>query len=453
MHSRRDFLRDLGRGTLLAGGLPLTLTALGRHAHAADFAGYGTSPLPAGTPILLHIVLDGGNDALNTLVPVSDPWYHDATYGHGPLALSPAQTLALNGSALRLHPALSYVAQRFNSRGDVAFIQGIGDGGGNSFSHFDAMKMWQTGDTALLTPTGWIGRYNDLRQPGNPYASMSMYDFRLESLGASTPAVVVHRTSNFYVREPSWPVTDAALWRQQLQAAGVGQNGLLAEVGDLTERTYGMSAAIVASAAELPLDETQHVPFTLAQAALLIRAGIPSQTYAFAYGPFDHHGDLLVNQQALLAALNTGLQTFFEVLGDSPRAADVVVMITSEFGRQVTANANAGTDHGVAGLALVFGDRVRGGFYGEPPTLDPGGPTRPNRIYDALPVTTNFRRLFGAVVNHLGDDGGLAQAVFGNGFGAELPIFTPAGAGDVLMHSGFESVSRVSALAHGVALG
>lgn len=437
MLNRRDFLIDLGRASLILGGTPMLLRALSGDARAAAFNPFGQPDLPPGTPILLNIVLDGGNDALNTLVPVGDPWYADHTYGHGPLALNAAQTLALNGSSYRLHPALTSIAQRFNSQNNVAFIQGIGDSGSN-FSHFDMMKMWQTGDLSLLTPSGWMGRFNDLRQQGNAYASMSLYDFRLETLGLQTPAVVVQRASGFYVREPGYPVSDAAFWRQQLLASGSGQSGLLAEIGELTARTYGMSARIVGAANDaLPLSEADGIRFYLAQAALLITAGIPCQTYSYALSGFDFHDDLLVRQQERLAALNAGLESFFQVLGNSPRAADVIVLITSEFGRQVTWNRSNGTDHGKAGLAIAFGRNVRGGFYGEAPTLDPGGPTRPNREHDALPVTTNFRRLFAAVLNELGADSGLGQAVFGSGFGTPLPIFAAAGP-DQLLRNGFE---------------
>lgn len=379
-------------------------------------------------------------------MPVNNAWYYDATYGHGPLALSAGQTLALNGIQERLHPSLSFLANRWNNRGDVAFIQGIGDGSANSFSHFDSMRMWQTADSALLTPSGWLGRFNDLRQAGNAYASMSLYDYRLESQGVQSAPVVAQRLSDFFVREPGFPLPDPAFWRTQLQASAQQIAPGLAELGQLITRTYGMSAEITAAANDaLPYSESDRVPFYLAQAALLIKAGVASQTYSYAFGPFDTHGDQLTRQSELFNQLNAGLTAFFSVLAASPRANDVIVVISSEFGRQVTHNASAGTDHGLAGTAIAFGGGIRGGLYGELPTLDPGGVTRPNRINDALPITTNFRRLYAPILNKLAGDNGTAQLVLGSGFGADLGIF---GAAESILRNGFEGKATASTSLH-----
>jgi hypothetical protein len=133
-------------------------------------------------------------------------------------------------------------------------------------------------------------------------------------------------------------------------------------------------------------------------------------------------------QAARFAELNSALAKFFSSLAGHARAADVFVMITSEFGRQVTANQSGGTDHGQSGMGIFIGSGVNRGVFGEAPTLDPGGPTRPNRIYDALKPTVDFRAMHFAALSRL-SDAATAQAVLRKPYPAigvfGQPITTP----------------------------
>ena len=194
--------------------------------------------------------------------------------------------------------------------------------------------------------------------------------------------------------------------------------GFHEQAAKLISSTFDVSAQVTAANdPAIDYGEYSYITEQLLQVAMLIRAGIPSQTYATAFSTFDHHSGLLENQGACFTDLN-------EALAGHPREHDVFVVIASEFGRQVTANENGGVDHGQGGLAMVIGGGVVGGLYGDPPTLDPGGEDRPNRIWDALVPTTDFRRLWATVINRLAGTSGVDDVVLRSHF-ADLGVFQP----------------------------
>ncbi|MBV9254798.1 MAG: twin-arginine translocation signal domain-containing protein, partial [Actinobacteria bacterium] len=199
---RRQFLK--GAGTLLvataAGGILLDVLLPGDGSPAAADIG---AALPLGTPICVSISLEGGCDYLDTLVPVDNPWYFDATYGRGAMAVDPATTLPLAGqSSYALNKGLPYLANRWNTSNDVAFVLGIGEQNKQDFSHFDSIAFWQTADTTLLEPTGWLGRFNDLRHPALATASVSLGGVRKDTLGTTAPTLAVNDTSTFVYSLP-----------------------------------------------------------------------------------------------------------------------------------------------------------------------------------------------------------------------------------------------------------
>jgi uncharacterized protein (DUF1501 family) len=421
--SRRAFLRTLGSLTVASALGRIELDAYGSAAAGrALAAGALTETLPHGTPICVLVTLDGGNDSLNTLVPVDDPWYYDTQYGHGALALAPETTLGLAGAGYRLHPHLGWLAARWHVAGDVAFVQGVGERDRRNFSHFHAMRYWQTADTSLLEPRGWLGRYNDLVRPASPMASVSLAGLRLESVGETGPVLVVRDTADFQYRLPWYDTADfrAALDLMATTAGGAGYRGqaagLLATTFAVGDRVRGASDPV------LTAGEHSRIAKQLLQAALLI----PCQTYTAAFGPFDSHSGQLAMQGDRLTELDEALATFFAAIDSSDRRGDVFVVIVSEFGRKVTANANAGTDHGQSGLAILVGGGVGRGVYGAAPPLDPGGPTRPNRVHDAMRPIVDYRSLHATVLGRLArDGGGVAQAVL-RGIFEDLGVFAPA---------------------------
>jgi len=165
----------------------------------------------------------------------------------------------------------------------------------------------------------------------------------------------------------------------------------------------------------------------LAGAAMLIQGGFPSQTYVATLSGFDTHGSESWIHGDLLTQLDTALKNFFTVINNGPRANDVFVLVTSEFGRQQTANASAGCDHGQAGVNILLGGGVAGGMYGQQPPTDPA-----HRLNDALIPTVDFRSVYATALNRLAGDSNTGATVLNQPF-ADLGIFkgpqVPAGGG------------------------
>jgi uncharacterized protein (DUF1501 family) len=421
--SRRRFLVQLGAAAAAGASTPLWVEMLQQG--GLPFAwGLGESDvLPTGTPICVHIAMDGGNDYLNTLVPVEDGWYLSSAAGHGAIALSPTETLALNGnSTYRLHSSLPWLANRWNTVGDVGFALGVGNLTEN-FSHFDSMKYWQTARLDVLGKTGWLGRYADAVRPQNPLASVSISDLRAEAVGASAPSLVVQDCAGFSY-EAGWLNSDVYL-NSTKQMATIPGTTKLADVARMMGTTFQVSTRITAADDPNQTGETSGynnlswIAKQMVQAALLIKSGIPAQSYTMGYGPFDSHSDQKQLQVDRFNELNEALSKFFAILSGHARQNDVFVLITSEFGRQGTANHDGGTDHGQAGMAMFVGAGVRKGVFGQAPALDPA-----TRTYDALTPTIDFRSVHATALNRLAKgDASVANSVLGGHF-EDLGVFT-----------------------------
>ena len=156
-------------------------------------------------------------------------------------------------------------------------------------------------------------------------------------------------------------------------------------------------------------------PMDLPKVAACIDAGLETQLYhvAFRNNAFDTHVQQPVLHRRLLSYACDGIYGFVQDLKRLEQDHRVVVLVYSEFGRRVPENANLGTDHGSANVMFMAGSPVRGGFYGEAPSL--------TELVDGdnLAHTTDFRRVYAtAVQDWLGVDAG---TVLGAGF-APLPI-------------------------------
>ena len=414
---RRTFLARSGALAVVASGGWWGLEALGPDGIAGASV---TPPLPAGTPIVVYIDLEGGNDAANMLINPADPWYYDTAQGHGALAIAEADLLPLGTTGYALNPSLPWLASRFTSSGDVAFVRGSGENVVNEFSHFAAMHYRQVASFTGTESTGWLGRVNDLVAPNNPFASISTVGVHPALVGATTSVLSVPNIQYFdfnvdwrwqdswltawqAMATPGWPDGSNALAAEEnLGTTFTAQSAVYATWNDTTNAGFG------------PDDAGQQ----LAQVAMMVNAGIPCRSYVVTYGGFDTHSGEPGVEATQFSQLDLALNNFFSAIASSPVANDVFVFMSSEFGRQQTANASGGTDHGQAGVDVLIGPKVKGGLYGTPP------PTAPEaRLDDALVPTVDFRSVYATIINHLTGDAGTSDAVL---FGTyeDLGIFT-----------------------------
>jgi uncharacterized protein (DUF1501 family) len=123
----------------------------------------------------------------------------------------------------------------------------------------------------------------------------------------------------------------------------------------------------------------------------LIAADSPTKVWSVSLGGFDTHANEANAQATLLGVVSSSIYRFMSQLKSTTRSNDVTILVYSEFGRRVVANGSQGTDHGTSGPLFVIGNTVKGGFYGDQPSLK-------NLINGDLAVTTDFRDVYATVL-------------------------------------------------------
>ncbi|MEO6627228.1 MAG: DUF1501 domain-containing protein [Aquihabitans sp.] len=326
-----------------------------------------TSPGASGTLVL--VTLYGGNDALNTVVPVGDPAYISL---RGSLALDPADTHDI-GDGFALHPSLPRLAAQW-AKNRAAIVHGVGFAGLDR-SHFHCMDVWQAGSEDDHT-TGWLGRWLDLTG-SDPLDAVV--------LGRSLPLLArgARRSASVVSPGPFVLPGDRAL--RDLVAMMVGGGGRPPLLGAVATSTADL-LAVVDRVAPVVAKTTagDDLASQLDTVATMIEAGLPTRVYNVALGGFDTHADQADTHAGLLAELDTALGDFLD------RVDDVTVAAFSEFGRRVAPNASGGTDHGSGGTVLLAGN-IRPGHHGEPPPLD-------QLDEGDLATTTDFRAVLGGLL-------------------------------------------------------
>lgn len=348
------------------------------------------NPLDPQAGVLVVVTLYGGNDGLNTVVPASDPAYQ-AARPH--IAYQPHEVLDL-GEGLGLNPGMTGLKGLWDS-GALAVVRGVGYPVPDH-SHFRSMSIWQTASPTTSVSTGWLGRYLDVGG-GDPFRAVSVEPVLPPMLAGATTAA-----ASLPVGGLKLPAGALGAAFTSLGAAQAGELRLQARVArsitDLHDTVRVLGGAVHPGAGG-----GGRVGKLAAQLDLvggLVEAGVPTRVYSVSLGGFDTHADERTTQQTLLTELDGALAPFVARMRGTDRGKQVVMVVYSEFGRRVVANASDGTDHGTAGPVLVLGNGVQGGFHGQQPSLtdlDAGD----------LKAHTDFRDVYGSVLSHvLGADPG-----------------------------------------------
>jgi len=324
------------------------------------------SMLPApgrasGVRRLVMIHLFGGNDGLNTVIPVSDPAYRRARPG-----LAQSRVLPLQ-SGLGLHPALQPLLPLWQ-RGKMAVIQGVGYPEPNR-SHFLSSDMWQS--AGLSSQDGWLGRLAAARG----WDSVQVDDRSLcRALWQPCDSV---RVPLCLRTDQAAPPPRPAWMEEALESL----------YRECPERT------LAANFAHLKDCRGQHWQGPPLQASLSAMLDLWPQGRLFhtSLGGFDNHSDQLNKHARALNELASGLAEFYGQLQRRGWEKDTLICVYSEFGRRVEENASGGTDHGGAAPCFLLGGGVKGGLYGEHPSL--------TQLVDGdLALHYDFRQVYASIL-------------------------------------------------------
>ena len=367
---RRRFLQWTGASIFAAMSVQLSLESLADAASAA--------PLADKTPILVLVTLYGGNDGLNTVVPFTDPHYHRARSN---IALSHSQLIPFTDS-LAFNASMPSISALYRRR-KVAIVQGVSYPNPN-LSHFASMAIWQSASLTGLT-SGWIGRWLD-KQPHNPFNAIGV--------GSTLPpAFVGDKTVASMVdvggMQLPWGPVAAVLPR----LGGPSSSDVTLEAAAATSITDLFSTARRIGPHIPRSPSGSGIGQQLSLVAALINANVPTRVWEVNTSSFDTHTGEVGDQNTLLAQVDAAIGEFMEKISEAKHSHDVTIMVYSEFGRRVGSNASDGTDHGTSAPVLLIGNRVKGGLYGEQPSL---------KHLDAngnLAVTTDFRSVYGGLLH------------------------------------------------------
>ncbi len=339
---------------------------------------------------LIIIQLTGGNDGLNTVIPIENDIYYNA---RPHLSISKQESLKLTDQ-LSFHTALPYF-QRLYFDGTLSIVNNVGYPNA-SRSHFHSMDVWQT---ALLSAhkhnTGWIGRYLD--------ENAHLFQHNMGAIEVGNILSTVMRGH---------------------QQKGVGIDNFVDLHNHLKGEHYQSLIKRLPQIKTLSNDNLHHIyellvdsvdglddmyhRFTrrklktpvaknvfsrsLKMVTDLIISEVETQIFYVSHGSFDTHVSQLPVQSKLLQILNKGIQECIDALTTHDKMKDVSILIFSEFGRRLQENNGKGTDHGAANNLYIISKHLKKpGIYNKLDSLD-------SLVEGDVPFEIDFRRIYANIL-------------------------------------------------------
>jgi len=414
--TRRSFLQTLGLGSL-AGGLMLQSVPVSAMKNSRFLNRLSTSE---NNRVLILIQLSGGNDGLNTVIPVTNDIYYQK---RPTIAIRRQDAIALSDD-IGLHPSMVSLRGLWDD-GAMSIVHNVGYHN-HSRSHSRGTDVWVSGSSSSenLT-TGWAGRF------------------------------LVEDNPSFIENPPEFPLGvriggSASMFQTEFGNLGVtfggaGQFGQFLEQGgfydeaNVPDTPYGRSLAYtrrVANASFKYLESIQGaaeraqnaatypdsgLARSLAIVARLIRGGLPTKVFLVSRGGFDTHnnqGGTDGGHAASLADVADSVRAFYDDLGADGLNGRALTMTFSEFGRTLNENGSQGTDHGSSAPVMLFGP-VNGGFFGEHANL-----TDLDRSGDPL-YELDYRSVYSSILDNWFELGEQARSGVIEGDFTPLDIVSP----------------------------
>jgi uncharacterized protein (DUF1501 family) len=362
--------------------------------------------------VLVVIQMSGGNDGLNTLVPVGDDAYHRV---RPRIALSASELLMFErNGGLGLHGSMGGFKDLYDE-GMCAIVQGVGYPNPNR-SHFASMDIWHTADTNG-TGDGWLGKYVDSQccgyGSGTPGAKQQSTPAAppppMVAIGKESPLALHGRTMMPVAIEDAdmyqWTgdkmggdLSDAyhqAVKANEAQSQGADDNKSFLVRTAMDAQVSSKKIRKAVDAESLVSYPNTKLASQLSMVASMIRAGMPTRVFYVSHGSFDTHanqGGAQGSHARLLQQLSDAVGAFYKDLKAQGNEKRVMSMCFSEFGRRVSQNGSGGTDHGTAAPMFLFGPMVKPGLHSRYPSLtdlDAGD----------LKYTADFRQVYAEILD------------------------------------------------------
>ncbi|MCY4365081.1 MAG: DUF1501 domain-containing protein [Chloroflexi bacterium] len=349
-------------------------------------------------PVLAVLSLSGGNDGLNTVIPYSNPLYRDY---RPTLGIPEGQIIPINDD-LGFHPTMGPL-KKFWDEGKLAIFLGVGYDN-PSYSHFRSMDIWHTCEPDKIGTEGWLGRVLKEIDPNAENVLCGVNFGRGLPRALVMDGVPVASVGNLETYGLLTGIdgedqrNDALDVFGRMYSPAMGTGAVMDYIHS-TGTNALKGADILATAPDKYTSSVEYSNTVVGQYMKNIAqthlAGFGSRVLytTSPYNSFDTHANQASLHSGLWTDVSNNVDTFYQDLREHNASDEVMLLMFTEFGRRIGDNGS-GTDHGAGGIAFVVGEHVKGGIYGEYPSLEPSKQEEGGN----LKYSTDFRSIYTTIV-------------------------------------------------------
>ncbi|HCG91738.1 MAG TPA: hypothetical protein DEZ08_07890 [Dehalococcoidia bacterium] len=349
-------------------------------------------------PVLAVLSLSGGNDGLSTVIPYANGLYKDYRPS---LSIPDDQVIKLNDE-IGLHPTMAPL-KKYWDEGKMAVFLGVGYPN-PSYSHFRSMDIWHTCEPDKIGTEGWLGRAIKELDPTGENVLTGVNFGRGLPRALAMEGVPVASVGDLETYGLLTGIDGDAQRNDALDVFGrmygptIGSSYALDYI-----RSTGISALKGADIlARAPLMYSSDLEYSASAVGKYLKNIAQTHLADFGsrvlyttspYNGFDTHANQAQAHSGLWSDVSANVDTFISDIRSANKSENVTLFMFSEFGRRVTDNGS-GTDHGAGSVAFAIGDHVKGGVYGEYPSLEQGDLLEGGN----LSFSTDFRSIYTGII-------------------------------------------------------